>query len=61
MGGLIGTVDFIERYENGEIKFHYSLIDYWGEAIGGELKAGSDAKDAKWVHYKNLGEYNLLV
>ena len=54
IGGLINVVDLIERDENNKIKFHYSLIDYWGEALGGVLKASSDATDVRFVHYKNL-------
>lgn len=46
--GLIDTVDYIEKDQDGTPVMHYSLIDYAAKIIDGELAAGSDAKDAKF-------------
>ena len=29
--------------------WHFTLIDFMGERVGGELRAGDDAADARWV------------
>jgi hypothetical protein len=35
------------------------LIDFAARMIGGELHAGSDAAQARWVPYAQLAEYSL--
>jgi ADP-ribose pyrophosphatase YjhB (NUDIX family) len=32
----------------GRVEYHYVLIDYVCEVIGGDLKAGSDSADVRW-------------
>ncbi|WP_218048949.1 NUDIX hydrolase [Curvivirga aplysinae] len=39
--------------------FHYSLIDFYVTEFSGELKAGSDAKDARWVPLDDLSDYQI--
>jgi 8-oxo-dGTP diphosphatase len=50
--------DYIER-DGGRLLFHYVIVDYLCECVGGELRAGSDALDAVWVPLDRLGEYDL--
>ncbi len=57
--GLIDVVDSISRDEKGAIIRHYVLIDFLARRVGGELGAGSDAADARWVPYAALGEFGL--
>ncbi|WP_417450552.1 NUDIX hydrolase [Kordiimonas sp.] len=45
--GLIDIVDLIEEQDHS-IRYHYTLIDYLAIPIGGTLKAGSDASDARF-------------
>ena len=42
--------DRIELDDKGRVKYHYVIIDFWGEAVGGLLKAGSDVSDARAVN-----------
>jgi len=56
---LLDVVDFIERNEIGDIKFHYSLIDYAATYKEGSLIAGDDAMEARWVAMDELEHYNL--
>lgn len=56
---LIKTVDFIDKDENGIIRFHYSLIDFMADYKSGELNAGDDALNAKWVPIEEIDSYNL--
>jgi mutator protein MutT len=59
IAGLIDTVDFIARDESGEVTRHYVLIDFAAQVISGELRAGSDAAESRWVAFSRLGEYPL--
>ena len=43
------TFEIIEEEDDGEIRFHYVIIDFEAEYLGGEILAGDDAADAMWV------------
>jgi len=55
----IDVVDSITRDENGDIKYHFVIIDYFVELKGGTLKASSDAEELRWVAFDQVGEYDL--
>jgi 8-oxo-dGTP diphosphatase len=47
--GLIDVVDSIRHNDDGRIQFHYSLVDYAAIWKSGDLQAGDDAADCRWV------------
>jgi 8-oxo-dGTP diphosphatase len=47
--GLVDVVDSIRQDDAGRIQFHYSLVDFAAIWQSGELQAGDDAADCKWV------------
>jgi len=57
--GLIDVVDSVARDEAGAAIRHYVLIDFAARALGGEPSAGSDAREARWVPYDELGAFKL--
>jgi 8-oxo-dGTP diphosphatase len=59
IGELIDAVDAIIRDETGAPTHHYVLIDYAARAVGGELRAGSDAAEAVWVPLGAIGQYPM--
>jgi 8-oxo-dGTP diphosphatase len=59
IAGLIDTVDLITRDATGEATRHYVLIDFAARLIAGELTAGSDAAEARWVPFSALDDYAL--
>jgi ADP-ribose pyrophosphatase YjhB (NUDIX family) len=59
IAGLIDAVDLISRTGSGEVTRHYVLIDFAARVVRGELRAGSDAAEARWVALSRLGEYEL--
>jgi 8-oxo-dGTP diphosphatase len=59
IAGLIDVVDLLTRHDGGDVVRHYVLIDFAARLLGGELGAGSDAAEARWVPYARLGEYPL--
>lgn len=59
----LALVELVERIfpdDRGKIKYHYIIADYLCRAIGGELKAGSDAQEAVWVVQSDLRRYSLV-
>ncbi len=48
------SFDFIERDENGEIRFHYVIVDLMARYAGGEVRAADDAADAKWLTWSEI-------
>jgi 8-oxo-dGTP diphosphatase len=43
------TFDLIERDHQGQIRFHYVIVDLMADMIGGELRPSDDAVDARWL------------
>ena len=48
------TFDLIEHDRQGEIRFHYVIVDLAAEYMEGELKSGDDADQAAWVLFTEL-------
>ena len=57
--GLIDTVDLITEDGSGNVTRHYVLIDFAVRSIGGDLRAGSDAAEARWVPFSQIDDYPL--
>lgn len=52
--------DSIVRDDEGGIRFHYILIEFLCEYVGGEVKASSDVSDALWVPVEGLGDLDVM-
>ena len=48
-GEVLGVLDRILPDADGKTRFHYVLIDFLCRRLGGELRAGGDAAEARWV------------
>lgn len=57
--GLIDVVDSVRNDSRGAVLHHYVLIDFSVRHLSGELTAGSDAAEARWVPVTALQEYSL--
>jgi len=55
----IDVVDNIIRDNNGEIKYHFVIIDYFVKLKGGTVKASSDAEELKWVQFNMVEKHDL--
>jgi 8-oxo-dGTP diphosphatase len=58
-GEVLGVFDRVVPGDDGRTRFHYVLIDFLCERISGELRAGGDAADARWVTVKELEEIEI--
>ena len=56
--GLCGVIDRVVR-EGDAVRYHYVIIDYVAESVGGQLQAGSDAAEVCWVAVDDLGQYDI--
>jgi 8-oxo-dGTP diphosphatase len=58
-GKPVYTFDVVERDANGRILFHYVIVDLAAEYISGEVKAGDDAVDARWISSEDIKHENV--
>ena len=58
VGEVAGVFDLIVPGDDAP-GFHYVIIDYFARSVGGALKAGDDAADARWVPLGDLENYDL--
>ncbi|MEM1566697.1 MAG: NUDIX hydrolase [Candidatus Bathyarchaeia archaeon] len=56
---LVDVVDNIARDENGEVKWHFVILDYFVKVRGGELRASDDAEEIRWVPLNEVEKYDL--
>ena len=59
--GLIGVAERVVRDDDGEIAFHYVILDYVCQPRTTELKAGDDVSDARWVPVGELADLHLTA
>jgi ADP-ribose pyrophosphatase len=58
-GELLGVFDRLLRDPDHRARYHYVLIDFLCTRIGGELKAGGDAADARWFTAEEVAKLPL--
>ena len=54
VGAVAAVVDKVARDETGRVVYHYVIVDYLAEPVGGVLRPGSDADDARWFALADL-------
>jgi 8-oxo-dGTP diphosphatase len=58
-GSVLGVFDRVVRDEAGRVRFHYVLIDVLCRVVSGELRAGEDAAEARWLTRDELEGFPL--
>jgi len=58
-GELLGVFDRVLRDPEQRVQYHYVLIDFLCKAVGGELRAASDAAEVRWFTREELPALNL--
>jgi len=54
VGELAYHFEFIENDASAGLRYHYVVLDYFGEYVSGDPRAGDDAADARWVGFDEL-------
>jgi ADP-ribose pyrophosphatase YjhB (NUDIX family) len=57
--GMLETVERIFADEEGRVRYHYVIVDFWARPLGGEAKPSSDAKAVRWVGRGELASLPL--
>jgi 8-oxo-dGTP diphosphatase len=58
---LIDVVDQVSLDENGKVRYHFIIIDYFVKLKGGTLKAASDAAELRWVGLDEVENHDLTI
>ncbi|MBE0512664.1 NUDIX hydrolase [Candidatus Bathyarchaeota archaeon] len=56
---LIDVVNNVTLDEDGRIKYHFLIVDYFVKLKGGKLKAADDAAELRWVRFSEVENYDL--
>ena len=56
IGAVAGIFNVIIKDSDSKIKYHYVIIDYFGEVVGGMLRPGTDVTDARWFWLDEIGD-----
>ena len=48
-GRMVHSFDAIVRDDDGRVRFHYVIVDFECEYLGGDVRAGCDARDARFA------------
>ena len=54
IGDAISVVDNIVRDDAGRVRYHYVIIDFLAQPIGGCLSPGTDVSGACWASLADL-------
>jgi mutator protein MutT len=58
-GEVLEVFDSIVHDSSGKTQYHYVLVDFLCRKVSGEMRAASDASDARWVTAEELPELEL--
>ena len=58
-GDLIHTFEVIDRQADGNIRFHYVILDFLAEYLSGVAQAGDDALAVGWFDAQQLKKIKL--
>jgi len=56
---LVRLLDRIVYDQEGRVRYHYVIADYWGSLVSGRLKPASDISDAQWVPLSEIKALNV--
>lgn len=59
LGGIVGTFEPIEHDAEGQIEYHYVVVDFWARHRAGTAQAQDDAAALAWVAMHDLDDYAL--
>lgn len=58
---LIDVVYQVDLDEEGRVKYHFVIVDYFVTVKDGTAKAASDADELQWVALEEVENYNLTA
>ena len=58
-GSVLGVFDRVVLDDAGRVRFHYVLVDILCRVVSGELRAGGDAAEARWLTREELVGFEI--
>ena len=55
---ILTVFDRIDK-DRERVRYHYVIVDYLCEYLGGDARAASDAVDVAWVAHEDLGAFDV--
>jgi ADP-ribose pyrophosphatase YjhB (NUDIX family) len=59
LGPVATVLDHVVRDKDGQVRYHYVIVDYMARPIGGVLQAGTDVRDARWFRLADLDTLDM--
>ena len=59
VGDVVDALDIIVRDDAHRVQYHYALVDFAATYVSGDLRASTDALDARWVPLGELSKFPL--
>jgi len=59
VGEVVEVFEPIIHDEAGRVRYHYVVVDFLAEYVGGELTVASDITDARWVTPDELDRFDV--
>jgi mutator protein MutT len=59
VGPILGLFEPVYRDPDGQVRYHFVVIDFLAYYESGELRVGDDAAEVRWVRPDDLPEYEL--
>lgn len=59
IGGLVRVLEKIVPDEEGRVRFHYVIADYWGRFVKGIPKPGSDVSAIRFVGLNEVASLDI--
>ena len=59
LGEVAVVLDHIARDAAGRVQYHYVIIDFYAEPMGGDLQPGTDVSDVRWASLEDLDDLGM--
>jgi len=59
IGDVAVVLDHVARDPAGRVQYHYIIIDFYAEPVGGALQPGTDVSDARWASMADLDDLEM--
>jgi len=56
---LAANVDSIHRDPDGQVRYHYTILDFAARWEGGEPRAGGDVTEVAWAGFEDFAAFAL--
>ena len=59
LGEVVDAVDIVLRDDAGRAQYHYVVVDFSARYVSGEVRAGDDVLDARWVARADVLKFDV--